>query len=116
MPTPMRAISIRQPWAEMILRGLKKNEFRSVPTNIRGRVYIYASLRPYMDEPWAWTRLNAKPEDLPVGKIVGTVEIVGCRRDSRYDRYAYGLARPKRLRRLRVAKNQPNPIWWIPEF
>ena len=40
-----RAISIRQPYAELILRGKKKNEFRSRPTNIRERVYIYAALR-----------------------------------------------------------------------
>lgn len=113
---PRRAISIRQPWVEMILRGLKKNEFRDVPTNIRGRVYIYASLRPYTDEPWAWTRLKATPEDLPTGKIVGTVEVVGCRWNARNGCYAYALARPKRLRRPRVARNQPNPIWWIPEF
>ncbi|MEZ5288334.1 MAG: ASCH domain-containing protein [Vicinamibacterales bacterium] len=111
-----RAISIRQPWVEMILRGLKKNEFRSVPTNVRGRVYIYASLRPDEREPWAWTRLRTFPDRLPVGKIVGTVEIVGCRWDRRKGWGAYALARPKRLRRPRVARNQPNPIWWIPEF
>ncbi len=110
-----RAISIRQPWVEMILRGLKTNEYRDVPTNIRGRVYIYASLRA-ADEQWAWTKIKATPDDLPKGKIVGTVEVVGCRWDSRKNCYAYALERPKRLRHPRVAKNQPNPIWWIPEF
>jgi hypothetical protein len=40
----MRALSIRQPHAELILRGIKPIEFRSQPTKIIGeRFYIYAS-------------------------------------------------------------------------
>ena len=42
---PMRALSIRQPHAEAIMRGVKKIEYRSGPTRIRGRVYVYTSLR-----------------------------------------------------------------------
>ena len=38
----MRALSIRQPWAELILQGHKTIEVRSQRTNIRERVYIYA--------------------------------------------------------------------------
>ncbi|MDA8409599.1 MAG: hypothetical protein M0001_04305 [Treponema sp.] len=40
-----RAISIRQPYVELILQGAKTEEYRSMPTNIRERVYLYASLR-----------------------------------------------------------------------
>ena len=40
----MRALSIRQPYAELILRGIKKIEYRSRRTRIIGeRFYIYAS-------------------------------------------------------------------------
>jgi len=40
----MRALSIRQPYAELILRGIKPIEFRTRPTKIIGeRFYIYAS-------------------------------------------------------------------------
>src|SRR5262245_14035781 len=40
----MRALSIRQPWAELILRGIKTVEYRSRPTRIVGeRFYIYAA-------------------------------------------------------------------------
>src|SRR5688572_21152433 len=40
----MRALSIRQPWAELILRGIKTIEYRSRPTRIVGeRFWIYAS-------------------------------------------------------------------------
>ena len=32
------AISIRQPYVELILTGKKRYEYRSTPTNMRGRV------------------------------------------------------------------------------
>ena len=41
---PTRALSIKQPWAELILRGKKTIEVRSRRTHVRGRVQIYASL------------------------------------------------------------------------
>jgi len=33
-----RALSLRQPYAEQVLRGEKKIEYRSILTRIRGRV------------------------------------------------------------------------------
>jgi hypothetical protein len=39
----MKALSVRQPYAEEIMRGIKKAEYITVPTNFRGRVYIYVS-------------------------------------------------------------------------
>ena len=40
----MRALSIRQPYAELILRGIKTIEYRSRPTRIIGQpFYIYAA-------------------------------------------------------------------------
>jgi len=45
----MRALSIRQPYAELILRGLKTIEYRSRATKIIGeRFYIYAARK------WSW--------------------------------------------------------------
>jgi hypothetical protein len=39
----MRALSIRQPYAELILRGIKTVEYRSRPTRIIGqRFHLYA--------------------------------------------------------------------------
>ncbi len=43
----MRALSVRQPHAEAIMRGVKPLEFRSGPTNLRERIHIYASLGRY---------------------------------------------------------------------
>ena len=44
---PEFALSVKQPFAEAILAGKKKHEYRSVPTRrLNERVYIYASQRP----------------------------------------------------------------------
>ena len=112
---PVRAISIRQPYVEQILRGTKRIEYRSIPTNIRERVYLYASLKP-ADDREAWAETSATPGDLLTGAILGTVEIVGCRRGRGRDDFRYVLARPKRLRTPLRAKNQPQPIFWRPRI
>jgi hypothetical protein len=110
-----RALSVRQPWAELILQGVKRLEYRPKRTNIRERVYIYASLTP-ADNNAAWRRSGHKLGELPVGIIIGSVEIVGCRVDGRIDEYAYVLANPRRLRKPLKPKNQPLPAFWRPEF
>jgi hypothetical protein len=113
--TTKRAISIQQPWLEQILRGIKKKEYRTRPTRIRERVYLYASVTP-ADSPSGWRRVKEEPGQLPVGKIVGTIEVVDCRWNGRLERFEFALARPKRLKTPRTAKNQPNPVWWRPRF
>lgn len=91
----MKAISIRQPWAWLILHGGKDIENRCWPTKFRGRVLIHASKGMTRDE-WAdaWTFAagsGASPkaveagltfENIDRGGIVGSVEIVGCVRTS----------------------------------
>ncbi len=72
-----RAISIQQPYIEEILRGIKKYEYRSRQTHIRGRVFLYASKKNGEESHWKKLRLN--PGELPTGVIVGSVEIVGCK-------------------------------------
>lgn len=115
MPLIIRALSIRQPFVEQILRGTKKAEFRSRPTKIRGRVYVYASLKP-SDHRRAWKQIGKQPGDLPTGAIVATVEIAGCQYRSRTGEYAYVLRAPRRLRKPLIAKNQPQPGFWRPQF
>jgi hypothetical protein len=106
----MPALSIRQPNAEQILRGKKKIEYRSMPTNKRERVYVYASMTPADQE--AWDEIGLEPGDLPTGVIVGTVEVVGCRRVR--GEYEWDLARPVRLKRPLKPKNHPQPAWFYP--
>jgi hypothetical protein len=106
----MRALSIRQPYAEQILRGTKTIEYRSRPTKVRERVYIYAAMKPAPAREWAKVKLQ--PGDLPTGVLVGTVEITGCT-GVRGD-YNWHLANPLRLKRYLTPANHPQPSWFNP--
>jgi len=110
-----RAISIRQPLVEQILRGQKKFEYRSMNTNIRERIYLYASANPF-DDPETWRKMKMQPGDLPTGVIVGTVEITDCDWDDKAGCYAYTLANPRRLSVHLVPTNHPQPVFWRPQF
>ena len=106
----MPALSLRQPNAEQVLRGQKQIEYRNMPTSKRERVYIYASNTPFDQE--AWDEIKLEPGDLPTGVLVGTVEIVGCRKTK--TKYEWDLAKPQRLKRLIKPKNHPQPAWRFP--
>lgn len=108
----MRALSIRQPYAEQIFLGKKKIEYRNRPTKVRERVYIYASMTRGDDEDFAMTEMNAQPEDFPTGVLVGTVEIVDCTGKARD--YEWHLRKPKRLPKPIKPKRHPQPVWFYP--
>ena len=81
------ALSIRQPWAWMILNCGKDIENRSWKTNFRGRVLIHASKgmtkTEYEEAYYTMIRINRSLllpafHVLQRGGIVGEVEIVGC--------------------------------------
>lgn len=87
----MVALSIRQPWAWLILHAGKDIENRSWPTRFRGRFLIHASKGMTRDE-WADAagfafRIGVRdmPEylDNERGGIVGSVELVNCVTESR---------------------------------
>mgnify|MGYP000843697978 FL=1 len=40
----MKTLSVRQPWASLLVSGLKDIENRTWAPNFRGRIMIYASL------------------------------------------------------------------------
>ena len=106
----MRALSIRQPYAEQILRGTKQIEYRSMLTRIRGRVYIYASLTPGDAEKFR--AMGAQPGDFPTGVLVGTVEITDCTGEP--GDYYWHLARPERLPQPIKPEGRPQPAWFYP--
>lgn len=107
-----RAISIRQPYVEDILRGNKKYEYRSRPTKIRGRVFLYASMGPGDEEYWA--QMKMEPGDLPTGVIVGSVDIVACEYFEEHDSYGYKLENPRRYEHHLKPTNQPQPLFFFP--
>ena len=110
----MMALSIRQPWAWLILHGGKDIENRNWPTRFRGRVLVHAAKGMTHNE-WAdaWMHAygtGASPKALEAGLtrdnidrggIVGSVEIVDCVTESPshwfVGRYGFVLRDPQIL-------------------
>lgn len=84
----MKAITIKQPWASLIVEGIKDIENRTWKTNFRGRVLIHAGQIPVKFDGLAdiltkeqYNSLNGNIEPFignHCGYIVGSVEIVDC--------------------------------------
>lgn len=85
----MKAITIKQPWASLIVHGIKDIENRTWRTNFRGRVLIHSSakgdiakygcLQPEQRQKAFYTPMGRICfNDLPFSSIIGSVEIVGC--------------------------------------
>lgn len=71
----MKTLSLKQPWAELILQGKKKIELRRWNTRFRGEFLIHASKIP--------DKKNMKRfgfEELPCGFIVGRAKLVDVKR------------------------------------
>ena len=128
--SPLRALSIRQPFAELILRGIKTIEYRSRPTRIIGeRFLIYASRSPakrswssdlamphglpdWMLELAEQIKLIPADLELPTGVIVGSAVI---EKVSRVDSmYRWHLADVERAETLRKPRGRPQPVWFQP--
>ncbi len=100
----MKALSVRQPWAWLIVQGFKDVENRTWDTNFRGRVQIHAGKVP---DPGWFPRLEEiiaergiiLPENLALGALVGEVEIIDCVTESDspwfVGPYGFQLARPQ---------------------
>src|SRR5262245_275091 len=99
---PLRALSIRQPYAELILRGLKDVENRSWETKHRGRLLIHAAAAQVDHQEM--DRWGFAVEDLPRGALVGVVDLQDCttQRGSRWHNsgsQGWYLAEPRRFSR-----------------
>ncbi len=109
----MNALSIRQPFAEAIMRGTKTTQYRSGTTNSRGRILIYASLGRYEDDTESellqdFGITDVEADDLPRGVIIGSVE----RHDS--DEGEWHLRNPQRAENFLEPVKRPNPVWFYP--
>jgi len=95
----MKAITEKQPWASLIVEGLKIDnvilfkdiENRTWKTNFRGRVLIHAAAKSWNGNMFIKYLYDIIPslykifpetkgwlESLPTGSIIGSVEIVDC--------------------------------------
>lgn len=123
------ALGIRQPWAELIMQGIKTIELRSSQTQIRGSIYVYASKTlaktPHAIE--AADKAEIETETLPTGVLLGTVEIVdsfpataehagpsGVPASLLKGKYAWKLAHPRRIKSPLVPEYLPYGVWFYP--
>jgi len=71
----MKALTIRQPWASLIVNNYKEYEFRTWKTKYRGKILIHAGLgvdKKYLEK---YSDYNI---DYISGAIIGEAEIVDC--------------------------------------
>jgi hypothetical protein len=79
------ALAIRQPYAWLVVNGIKDIENRSRRTHYRGRILIHASLNEDLLFADSLTDLSTRagielPEAFKMGGIVGVAEIIACER------------------------------------
>ena len=114
------ALSIKQPWATLVVHGLKTVEVRRWPTARRGRILIHAARVPD-ERPQGWARVAADMEPLArqLGGIVGAGELTDCltyrgvdefRRDQARHLNDPSWFRPPRLYGFAFANLQPLPF------
>jgi uncharacterized protein (UPF0264 family) len=74
------ALSIKQPWATLLVHGLKTIEVRSWRTARRGRVLIHAARIPD-ERPEAWSRVPPQLQQAArqVGGVLGSAVLTDCR-------------------------------------
>ena len=72
----MKVLTIKQPWATLIMQGDKRFEFRSWQTKYRGDLLIHAGKG--IDKEAIKRLKEYLPEELPFGKILGKVTLVDC--------------------------------------
>ena len=71
----MKVLTIKQPWATLIVEGYKEYEFRSWKTKYRGKILIHASLSLEKDANERFSEYNLNHE---YGCIIGEAEITDC--------------------------------------
>ena len=110
----MLAQSIRRPYVEMILRGIKTIEYRSTQTRrIDERFYLYASQTPGRADVFA--ELDVEPGDLPTDVILCSAKITHYTPPTRQMPYwHWHLVDVKRLKRPCKQKGRPGPVWFDP--
>ena len=71
----MKVLSIKEPWASLIINGYKEYEFRSCKTNYRGKILIHAGLTLEKSNAIKFNNYNL---DYGKGEIIGEAYITDC--------------------------------------
>lgn len=112
----MKALSVQNPYANLIVKGLKKLEIRSRSTNYRGEILICVSKKNV-----SWRKINPMLKSdyneslyLNNGSAIGIVTIANCRPMTKEDEseawceykeglYAYELENPRAIKPFDVS-------------
>ncbi len=116
----MKALSLKQPFAELILQGKKKIELRKWNTHFRGEFLIHSSKKP---DNKAMKKFGFK--ELPCGFILGKARIVDVKKyennkkhsmdkslhlaDDTWGNYGFVL---KNIKRIKPIKCKGNLGFW----
>lgn len=71
----MKALTIKEPWATLIIEGYKEYEFRSWKTNYRGKILIHAGKSLEKERVKKFKEYNLK---YSCGEIIGEADLVDC--------------------------------------
>lgn len=71
----MKVLTIREPWASLIVNGYKEYEFRSWKTNYRGKILIHTGLRL---EKEVIDRFDEYNLNYVLGAIIGEAILTDC--------------------------------------
>lgn len=92
----MKALSIRQPWAWLIVNGYKTVENRDWNTKYRGRFFVHASKKIDVIG-YEWINKNFPEIELPdtfeTGGIIGTARLINTVHESEF-RYLASKDKP----------------------
>src|SRR5262245_57973671 len=74
------ALSLKQPWATLLVHGLKTIEVRRWPTSRTGSILIHAARIPDTRlEAWRHVPRELRKQAEMVQGIIGSAELTGCR-------------------------------------
>ncbi|MBI5803382.1 ASCH domain-containing protein [Candidatus Pacearchaeota archaeon] len=76
----MKSLSLKQPYAELVVCGKKTIELRKWKTNFRGEFFIHASKNPDKN---AMKKFNFT--ELPLGFIIGKAELIDIKKYNKED-------------------------------
>jgi ASC-1-like (ASCH) protein len=73
----MKALSLRQPYAELIIKGDKTIEIRTWNTEFRGEFLIHAAQKVFEQD---CIKFGIDPKTVTTGKIIGKVNLIGTKK------------------------------------
>lgn len=88
----MKCLFVRHPFAGWIVDGVKRIEYRTQPTRIRGKIGIIQS---------------------KTGTVIGTVSVTGCNWNESLEHYEWTLADGVRFASPVTFRHKPGAVVWI---